>query len=106
MEYVRTHLWNLPLIDYECHKSKKEMKVQLAEVEEKLQCTLLMTIIDTSEVSLLQGFNEQVMKKGIWYLDNGQTHPSFFNSSSSSFSFFQVLFLCFVFFFCGLFFSF
>ena len=52
------------------------MKVQLSEVEEKLQCTLLMTIIDTSEVSLLQGFNEKVMNKGIWYLDNGQTHDN------------------------------
>ena len=33
-----------------------------------------MAIIDTLEVSLLQGLNEQVMNKGIWYLDNGASN--------------------------------
>ena len=28
-----------------------------------------MAITDTSEVSLLQGVNEQVMNEGMWYLD-------------------------------------
>ena len=30
-----------------------------------------MAIIDTLEVSLLQGVNEQAMNEGMWYLDNG-----------------------------------
>ena len=55
---------------YECRKSKKEEKLQVAEVEEKPQPTLLMVIIDTSKVSLLQGVNEQAMNEGMWYLDN------------------------------------
>ena len=59
---------------YECRKSKKEEKVQVAEVEEKPQSTLLMAIIDTSEVILLQGVNEQAMNEGMWYLDNGASN--------------------------------
>ena len=48
--------------------------VQVAEVEEKPQPTLLMAIIDTLEVSLLQGVNEQAMNEGMWYLDNGASN--------------------------------
>ena len=59
---------------YECHKSKKEEKFQVAEVKEKPQPTFLMTIIDTSEVSLLQGVNEQVINEGMWYLGNGSSN--------------------------------
>ena len=59
---------------YECCKSKKEEKVQVSEVEEKSQPTLLMTIIYTSKVSLLQGVNEQAMNEGMWYLDNGASN--------------------------------
>ena len=29
-----------------------------------------MAIIDSSEVSLVQGVNEQVINEGMWYLDN------------------------------------
>ena len=59
---------------YECCKSKKEEKVQGAEVAKKPQPTLLMAITDTLEVSLLQGVNEQVMNEGMWYLDNGASN--------------------------------
>ena len=43
---------------YECRKSKKEEKAQVAEIDEKPQPTLLMTIIDTAKVSLLHEVNE------------------------------------------------
>ena len=33
-----------------------------------------MSIIDTSEVSLLQGVNDQVMNEGMWYQDNGASN--------------------------------
>ena len=33
-----------------------------------------MSIIDTSEVSLLQGVDEQVMNEGMWYQDNGASN--------------------------------
>ena len=33
-----------------------------------------MAIIDTPEVSLLQGVNKQAMNKGMWYLDNGASN--------------------------------
>ena len=46
-------------------------EIQVVEVKEKSQPTLLMAIIDTLEVSLLQGVNEQVMSEVMWYLDNG-----------------------------------
>ena len=59
---------------YECHKSKKEEKVQVAEVKKKPQPTLLMMILDTLEVILLQRVNEQVMNKFMWYLGNGPSN--------------------------------
>ena len=33
-----------------------------------------MVISNTTEVSLLQGVNEQVMNEGMWYLDNGASN--------------------------------
>ena len=61
---------NFDTFAYECHRSKKEEKVQVVEVEEKQQHTLLMEIIETAEVSLLQGVNKQAMNESMWFLDN------------------------------------
>ena len=61
------------LYPYECHKSE-EKTFKLLRVNEKPTPTLLMMIIDTSEVSLLQVVDEQVMNKGMWYLDNGASN--------------------------------
>ena len=33
-----------------------------------------MAIIDTTEVSILQGVNEQAMNEGMWYLDSGASN--------------------------------
>ena len=59
---------------YEYSKSKKEEKFQVIEVNEKPKPTLLMMIIDTSQVSLLQRVNEQVMNECMWYLNNGASN--------------------------------